>query len=494
MSLSDIMEADKADVEDVIDAVGFGRVHVILYLIIGLFTAADSIEVCFLSYVTQVLKEPWNLTPMDEAMMECMVFIGQIAGAPLWGYLADRFGRRPIFLTASFLITSCGVGTAMVMSVPQLILVRFFVGVGVAGLSVPFDIFAEMLPSHLRGKLLLSTFFWFSAGALYTTFSAWLTMCTAGWRWFTVMCALPTLVATIFGIALLPESPHWLAANGRGCEAAAIMNKIAQQNKVPTKLTTVTVAPTLEMLRTRDLFRHAELRRPFFSIFMAWFGFGVGFYGISLMLPHLFVEETVASLSNEASDAGARLLGAMNDCGSETFDFMAIAKSNAGQIIGLAVGVGFIDLWGRKPVQMLGYGLSGICVLGLGFPNILGKDMILAVTAVSIAAQMAASCTTWTHTAELFPTNVRGAANAICNAGARFGAALSTFVIGDLVPMFPTAIILAAVCFLSVIGVAGVKETAGRSLENPKIVPCSESLGETQTPKISVKRHAADSS
>jgi len=471
-SVVDITAADKADVEDVIDAVGFGRSHVVLYIIIGLFTAADSIEVSFLSYVTQVLKKPWDLTPFDEALMECMVFIGQIGGAPAWGYLADRFGRRPVFLASAILITACGLGTALVNNVPSLIAVRFFVGVGVAGLSVPFDIFAEMLPSHLRGKLLLSTFFWFSFGSLYTTFAAWATMCTVGWRWFTIMCALPTLIATISGAVLLPESPHWLAANGRGSEAAAIMNKIGKENGVHTKLSTITVAPALEELRTRDLFRHQSLCKPFFSMFVAWFGFGVGFYGISLMLPHLFVEETSASLDDVAGG---------QDCGSQDFDFLSIAKSNAGMIIGLFFSISLIDAWGRKPVQMVSYGVSGLCVLGLGFPSFFGKDLILAITAVSLAAQMSGSCSTWAHTPELFPTNVRGAANALCNSGARLGAALSTFLIGDLVPVLPTAICLAGFCFLSVLGIAGVKETAGASFGDEKVSDDEDDGGNTKS-------------
>jgi len=213
----------------------------------------------------------------------------------------------------------------------------------------------------------------------------------------------------------------------------------------------------------------------------------VGFYGISLMLPHLFVEESVDSVTLDLSESGARLLSAAADCGSQNFDFMAIAKSNAGQILGLFFSISFIDRWGRKAVQMLSYSLSGICVLGLGFPDLLGKDLILAITAVSLAAQMAGSCSTWTHTPELFPTNVRGAANALCNSGARLGAALSTFVIGDLVPVLPTAVILAVVCFLSVIGVAGVKETAGSHLDDSKVADESDPGVATKDPKFAVK-------
>eukprot|EP00931_Biecheleriopsis_adriatica_P060081 TRINITY_DN36065_c0_g2_i1.p1 TRINITY_DN36065_c0_g2~~TRINITY_DN36065_c0_g2_i1.p1 ORF type:complete len:507 (+),score=86.90 TRINITY_DN36065_c0_g2_i1:76-1521(+) len=463
----------EVDVEDAIDEVGFGCSHVLQYIIIGLFTAADSVEVGFLSYVTEELKEPWSLTATDSSLMESMVFVGQIIGAPCWGKSADRFGRRPVFLISATLITMCGIITAITQNKIQLIAVRFFVGVGVAGLSVPFDIFAEMLPSHLRAKMLLSTFFWFAIGSIYTTLAAYATLCTIGWRGFTLLCALPTFIATIAGIFFLPESAHWLASTHRTKDAAKVVNKIARANGSPCQYKALTVPPVLERLQTRHLCSKKGIRRPFFSMLATWFGFGVGFYGISLMLPHLFVK-------NKETASETRLL-AETECHGADFDFGAIMKSNVGQILGLILSILFIDRWGRRPVQQISYGLSAVMCLGLGFPEIFGEKGIAAIAAVALAAQMAGSCSTWTHTPELFPTNVRGTANALCNSAARTGAALSTFIIGDLIPMLPTAIVLSAICIVSVVGVSFARETKDGHLDSISDISDSEVEDESDT-------------
>jgi len=199
-----------------------------------------------------------------------------------------------------------------------------------------------------------------------------------------------------------------------------------------------------------------NLRRPFLSILTVWIGFGVGFYGISLMLPHLFSEEVAADAQTAADMPG---------CAAVDFDFGKIAKGNAGQILGLVYAISLVDCWGRKPVQFTAYACSGILVLGLGWKDMLGEALTTGIAAVALAAQMAGSCSTWTHTPELFPTNVRGAANALCNSGARFGAAISTFIIGDLVPLRPTAFIMSFFCLMSACSVLLVKETAGSGLD-----------------------------
>lgn len=438
---------EQLDVDEAIDQVGFGRPHVVLYLIVGLFTAADSVEVAFLSFVTEALKEPWGLTSSDEATMEAVVFAGQILGAPCWGKLADAYGRRPVFLVSAALISSFGILTAFAQNTSQLIMIRFVVGVGVAGLSVPFDIFAEALPTEYRGKLLMSTFYWFAIGSFYTTFAAWLTLCDYGWRWFTIMAAIPTTVASIMGIFLLPESAHWLASEGKFDKAAGVVNKIARRIGVPLEFGALSVPPLEERIRTRDLLTHSKLRKPFFSMAFVWFGFGIGFYGISFLLPHLFANTTPAAKTTECA----------------TFDFLDIAKGQFGQVLGLTIGMLFIDRWGRKPVQYISYLVAAIMTLGLGFPKTFGPSALSIISAVALSGQMAASCCTWTHTPELFPTKVRGTANALCNSCARFGAAISPYIVHNCGDLW-TALILSGACVASAIGVSLVKETAGHKI------------------------------
>mgnify|MGYP000423082049 FL=1 len=83
------------------------------------------------------------------------------------------------------------------------------VGFGVGGLTVPFDIFAEFLPTSHRGKHLLVIEYFWTAGSLITPLFAYLTLETS-WRLFVILCAVPCIISGFLGALLVPESPRWL--------------------------------------------------------------------------------------------------------------------------------------------------------------------------------------------------------------------------------------------------------------------------------------------
>eukprot|EP00928_Gymnodinium_smaydae_P082567 TRINITY_DN6589_c0_g2_i2.p1 TRINITY_DN6589_c0_g2~~TRINITY_DN6589_c0_g2_i2.p1 ORF type:complete len:424 (+),score=89.23 TRINITY_DN6589_c0_g2_i2:137-1408(+) len=415
--------------------------------------------------------------------MESMVFAGQILGAPVWGMLADNRGRRPVFLVSAVLISAFGFITALAPSKEYMIPIRFVVGFGVAGLSVPFDIFAEMLPSAARGKYLMATFFWFAIGSFYTTFAAWATLEKYGWQAFTCAAALPTTIATIAGIFLLPESAHWLASEGRPEEAAQVMNTVARRNGSPLRFEKCTVPEVLENLGTKDLLTHSKLRKPFFMMALVWLSFGVAFYGIGFLLPRILQNEGGGD-NDSGGNVTVRLVNGLTfttrviherEVGEGPtkhkevdFDFVALMGPNLGQAFGLLIGLSLVDTAGRKVVQQASYVISGIFTIGLGFPS-LGKQTLSILSSLALMAQMSASCCTWTHTPELFPTKVRGVANALCNSFARFGAAMSPFLVSELIPMLPTACIMAGFSFMGAIAVSFVKETAGAALDDEDV-------------------------
>ena len=59
-------------------------------------------------------------------------FIGMAVGAPLWGPLADRFGRRPIVLSGVGLLTAASVAAALAPTLDSLTLARFIQALGAA--------------------------------------------------------------------------------------------------------------------------------------------------------------------------------------------------------------------------------------------------------------------------------------------------------------------------------------------------------------------------
>lgn len=441
---------DSIDIEDAIDEVGMGRGQWLFFVICGLFIAADSVEVFFLSFVVETLRKPWGLDSAKGSLLMSMVFLGQFFGAPVWGWMADKYGRRPAFLLCSLLVSVSGILTSQCDSFSSLVLVRVAVGFGISGNSVPFDILAESLPAPVRGKVLMSTSFWWTAGALYSIVAAWLSLSSLGWRWFTVICSAPSIVAVLLGAVMLPESAHWLASEGREKEAAIMLNDLAQMNGAAVLFKEVTVKPVLGDLDTFSLFSHGKLRRPFFLMIIVWISFGLSYYGLTMLIPRIFAREIA-----DEPDA-------------VDFDFVDIALSSAAQTVGIFVGMLLIDSAGRKGVQVGGYVLAGVATVGLGFRD-LGFTMLTLLSSVAVGAAAAASCATWVHTPELFPTKVRGVAHSLLNASARVGAFFAPYAVSDLISDLDSALFITIGCLVAAAAVSCLMETAGLSIDNEDV-------------------------
>ena len=93
-------------------------------------------------------------------------------------------------------------------------------------------LYAEFLPSAVRGHAVMSLSFFWAAGACFEALLAWAVMPTLGWRYLLGLSTLPLLVFVVLAPRRLPESPLFLAASGRTEEAAAQLRKVAEGNGV----------------------------------------------------------------------------------------------------------------------------------------------------------------------------------------------------------------------------------------------------------------------
>lgn len=108
-------------------------------------------EVLLLSFLSVVLQHEWDLSDDETAFITSILFAGALVGTSILGPLADKWGRRPVFILAASMIAIFGVGTSLVQNYAQLLVNMFIIGFGVGGLTVPFDTLAEFLPSKGRG-------------------------------------------------------------------------------------------------------------------------------------------------------------------------------------------------------------------------------------------------------------------------------------------------------------------------------------------------------
>ena len=143
-------------VEQAMDRLGAGPFQIKILIASGLCFAADAMQVILLSFLTLVLKEEWSLSNAKTESITSCLFAGSMLGTLVLGPAADAYGRRPIFLMSAIIISVFGFATSFSHNYTVFVFLLFWIGFGVGGLVVPFDLLAEFLPSKGRGKILLS--------------------------------------------------------------------------------------------------------------------------------------------------------------------------------------------------------------------------------------------------------------------------------------------------------------------------------------------------
>ena len=97
---------------------------------------------------------PWKLTFGQSAIVLLSSGVGAIIGAYVWGWIADRIGRRKVFIGT---VLNFSIATGLLYFTPDngwiyLTIMRFFVGVGVGGLyCVDLPLVQEFMPTSKRG-------------------------------------------------------------------------------------------------------------------------------------------------------------------------------------------------------------------------------------------------------------------------------------------------------------------------------------------------------
>src|SRR5207253_2292472 len=128
------------------------QIKILTAAIIG--DALEFFDYFLIGFVLAFLIGPWKLTFGQSAVVLMSSGIGAIMGAYVWGWLADRIGRRKVFIGT---VLNFSIATGLLYFTPDngwiyLSVMRFFVGLGVGGLyCVDLPLVQEFMPSSKRG-------------------------------------------------------------------------------------------------------------------------------------------------------------------------------------------------------------------------------------------------------------------------------------------------------------------------------------------------------
>ncbi|CAN8105237.1 unnamed protein product [Discula destructiva] len=173
----------------------------------------------------------FQLTPATTGLNTASVLIGGILGPLVSGVISDRLGRRPTIFWGS-LVTLLGVILqAAAQNIAMFVVARIILGFGTAVSGIAAGVYlSETFPSRWRawGVGLLNNFYY--VGALI---AAGITLGTGQWPTSTWAWRTPSLLQGVFSLLciavlpFIPESPRWLAYQGRFAGARQV---VAQTN------------------------------------------------------------------------------------------------------------------------------------------------------------------------------------------------------------------------------------------------------------------------
>src|SRR5580658_6909402 len=204
-----------ADVRALIDDRPLSVFQVRVLVLIGCLVFMDGFDVQMIGFVAPALLRTWHLSADALGPIFAAGLLGMLVGSTSLGMLADRIGRRPVLIGATFFVTLCVTGTAATQSVTQMLVLRFFTGLGLGGmLGNAVTLASEYCTSARRASLLMGISCGFTAGAILGGLLAAVLIPRVGWRSVFIAGGLLPFGVGLLLIRDLPESLQLLLVRG----------------------------------------------------------------------------------------------------------------------------------------------------------------------------------------------------------------------------------------------------------------------------------------
>ena len=386
-----------------LDRLPWSAWHWRVVIALGVSWLLDGLEVTVVGSLGPALQRPetLGLSAADIGWAASAYIGGAVLGALFFGRLADRLGRKRIFLVTLAVYLVATVATAFTWDIASFAFCRFFTGFGIGGEYAAINsAIDELIPARVRGQvdLAINGTFWVGA-ALGAGLSIVLLdpdFIGAEWGW-----RIAFGLGGVLGIAILlvrrhvPESPRWLLTHGRAEEAEAVVRAIEEEvGSVPDESYKALSMRALRTIAWRDVLHVILVHYRRRAVL-----------GISLMTAQAFFYNAIFFTYALVL---ARFYGVADEhVGYYIFPFAL------GNFLGPLVLGRLFDSVGRRRMIAATYAISGVGLLLTGYAfsrELLGATgLALAWSSIFFVASAAAS-SAYLTVSEIFPVEMRAVA------------------------------------------------------------------------------------
>ena len=440
-----------SDIPARLDRLPWTRWHWRIVIALGVAWVLDGLEVTIVGSIGSVLErgDTLALTASHIGWAGSLYVGGAVLGALVFGRLADRLGRKRLFMLTLAVYMGATVATAFSTGFTSFAICRFFTGVGIGGEYAAINsAIDELIPARVRGRvnLAINGSFWIGAalGALISLVLLDVRVLgpQLGWR-------AGFLLGAVLAVAILlvrrhvPESPRWLIAHGRADEAERIVADVerrAQAERGPLAPVTGHV-----VLARRDTPTLTEVWHVLWQRYRARSG-----VVLALMVSQAFFYNaiffTYALVLTRFHHVDEAQVG------------LYIVPFAIGNVLGPLLLGPLFDRLGRRVMIAATYALSGVALALTGWGFLAGvlnaTTQTLAWSAVFFLASAAAS-SAYLTVSEVFPLEMRALAISIFYAvGTGVGGFAAPALFGALIESGDRANVFAGYLFGAVLVVA----------------------------------------
>jgi len=409
-----------------------------------------------------LISREFDISSTENGLVGAASLFGILIGALLLGGLADRFGRKKMFVTEMILFCLFLALLVVCTSFTQLIICLFGLGMAL-GCDYPTAhvIISESIPSTSRGKLVLGAFAFQAVGALGGTAVGYAVLVAVpdltAWRWMYATALVPAIIVTV-GRFFITESASWLLTRGAIDRAhEATRRLLTRTPQYPTAIELGAFNQSVDQsgegkprasASFLDLFRPRYLRATILAS-VPWFLQDLGTYGIGIFTPTILAAaigaapDHVRSLSDVIANDIVAAKGA--------------ALITALLIVGIIFAVMLADKLGRIFLQIVGFfGCAAGLLLASLSVDLDGSSKIFVIFAgfmlFNFMTNLGPNAQTYLLAGEVFPTAIRGQGAGFAAAFAKIGAVATAFLFPILLVAIGTRWLLYLLIITSILG------------------------------------------